>query len=356
MRTRVLVFVLAAALPLLADSSRTHLTLDTSEADQVLSILALRRQGKAIADADWQKLFATEPYRRLKQREQKIGEQFHDSTLAFTDDDFKKFVLSDDLLHRADALRSTLDRWKSADLQASATRVLAYLPDNAVIRATVYPVIKPQTNSFVWDTSTDPAIFLYLDPEVPAAKFENTVAHELHHIGVASVGPVYDDKVAGLPFPAHAAAEWMGAFAEGQAMLAAAGGPDADPHAASSAKQRARWEHDLANFDSDLGTMDAFFADVLAGKFPTKEAIEEKAGSFFGDAQGPWYTVGYRMSVMVEKRLGRPALISTMLDPRCLLLLYNRAATEENAGGSHLPLWSDAVLSGVHAGPCPVNK
>ena len=355
MRTHLLAFILLAALPLFADS-RIHLTLDTSEADQVLAILALRQQNKPIVDADWQKLFATEPYRRLKQREQKIGEQFHDPSVAFTDDDFKKFVLYDALLARTGALRATLDRWKRADLQASATRVLAYLPDNAVIRAKVYPVIKPQTNTFVWDTSTDPAIFLYLDPEVPAAKFENTVAHELHHIGIGSVGPVYDSKIADLPFPAHAAAEWMAAFAEGQAMLAAAGGPDADPHAASNAKQRARWEHDLANFDSDLRTMDNFFSDVLAGKFPTKEAVEEKAGSFFGDAQGPWYTVGYRMSVMVEKRFGRPALISTMLDPRCLLVLYNRAASEENSRGSHLPLWSESVLSGVHASSCPVPK
>ena len=87
-------------------------------------------------------------------------------------------------------------------------------------------------------------------------------------------------------------------------------------------------------------------------KFASNDAIEEKAGSFFG-IQGPWYTVGYKMSVMVEKRFGRQALIDTMLDPRCLLVLYNRAAAEQNAAGKPiLPVWSEDILSAVHADSC----
>jgi hypothetical protein len=59
------------------------------------------------------------------------------------------------------------------------------------------------------------------------------------------------------------------------------------------------------------------------------------------------------MSVMVENRFGRPALIGTMLDPRCLLVLYNRAAAEQNAVGKPpFPLWSEDILSAVRAGTC----
>lgn len=335
-----------------ATNDRIQLTLDTSEADQVLAILALRSQGKPIPDAEWQKLFATAPYQRLKQREKEIGKQFHDPTREFTDDDLKRFVLSDDLLPRAAALSSTLDRWKKADLRQDAGRVLAYLPADATLRAKVYPVIKPGTNSFVWDLSTDPTIFLYLDPEVTREKFENTVAHELHHIGLGSVGPIYDRKIAALAEPAHTAADWMGAFGEGMAMLAAAGGPDVDPHAASSAKEHARWEHDMGEFNDDLRTVNQFFLDILNSKFANGDAIGEKGSSFFG-VQGPWYTVGYKMSVMVEERFGRRALINTMLDPRCLLVLYNRAAAEQNAAGKPpLPLWSEDILNAVHADAC----
>ena len=262
------------------------------------------------------------------------------------------FVLSDELLPRAAALSSTLDRWKKADLRQGASRVLAYLPADATLRAKVYPVIKPGTNSFVWDLSTDPTIFLYLDPEVTREKFENTVAHELHHIGLGSVGPIYERKIAALPEPAHTAADWMGAFGEGMAMLAAAGGPDVDPHAASSAKEHARWEHDMGEFNDNLRSVNQFFLDILNAKFASPDAMEEKGGSFFG-IQGPWYTVGYKMSVMVEKRFGRQALIDTMLDPRCLLVLYNRAAAEQNAAGKPpLPIWSEDILSAVYAGAC----
>jgi len=335
-----------------APNNRVQLTLDASEADQVLAILTLRADGKPVDDSQWQRLFATEPYQRLKKREAEIGQQFHDPTLAFTDSDFKKFVLSEDLRGHVRELSSTLDAWKKADLRASADRALAYLPATATIRAKVYPMIKPKNNSFVWGPPSDPAIFLYLDPGVSREKFENTVAHELHHIGLRSLGPLYDQKIAALPERARAAADWMGSFGEGFAMLAAAGAPDVDPHAASAAREHARWDHDMANFSSDLRSVNGFFTDTLNGKFPNQDAIDEKGSSFFG-AQGPWCTVGYKMAVTVEKRFGRPALIETMLDPRCLLVLYNHAASEQNAAGKEqLPMWSDSVLAGVSAPSC----
>ncbi len=207
----------------------------------------------------------------------------------------------------------------------------------------------------MWDLSSDPTIFLYLDPEKGRESFENTVTHELHHIGLGSVGPVYDKKIAELPEPAHTAANWMGGFGEGMAMLAAAGGPDVHPHAASSAEERTRWDNDMADFNENNHALNAFYLDILNSKFASHDAMEEKGNSFFG-IQGPWYTVGYKMSVMVEKRFGRKALIGTMLDPRCLLALYNQAASEQNAAGKlQLPLWSEDILSAVHAGACESN-
>jgi len=200
----------------------------------------------------------------------------------------------------------------------------------------------------VFESQTNPAIFLYLDPQESAAKFENTVAHELHHIGYASVSSFADDKQKDVPANAKPAVEWMGAFGEGFAMLAAAGGTDADPHAASSPDEHARWEHDLANFNPDLSALQQFFIDIVDKKLTTKEKIDEKAYSFFGDAQGPWYTVGYEMAVIVEKRFGRKVLIDCMLDPRELLARYNQAATEINEHGpKKLALWSPELLQKI---------
>jgi hypothetical protein len=349
-------FSLALALPLLPKpvpapaappsqatvaSDRIQLSLNTDEAEAVLAILDKRAAGTAVTGSDWLRLFSTEPYIRLKNRETSLHRDF-------TDDDFKKFVLSPELANRASALRHTLDAWKRADLVAAARQVLAYLPPEAHIRAKVYPVIKPKTNSFVFEAASDPAIFLYLDPEESAAKFENTVAHELHHIGYSSIDSLAEARQKDVPASARPVVEWMGSFGEGFAMLAAAGGPDVDPHAASSPQEHARWDHDLANFNQDLASLQQFFLDVVDQKLVGKDKIDEKAYSFFGDAQGPWYTVGYKMAVIVEHRYGRKVLIDCMLDPRQLLARYNQAAKEINQHAAEkLALWSPELLQKI---------
>jgi hypothetical protein len=321
-------------------TDRVQLQLNTDEADMVLAILARKAEGQTASESDWQKLFATEPYIRLKKREAGLKRDF-------TDEDFKTFVSSPDLAARADALRHTLADWRKADLTASAVRVLAYLPEQARIRAKVFPVIKPITNSFVFETQSDPTIFLYLDPRESAAKFENTVAHELHHIGFSSVDSLVEAKLKDLSPNVKSAVEWIGAFGEGFAMLAAAGGPDIHPHAVSSPEERARWDDDMANFNRDLATVQRFFLDIIDRKLGTKDEINEKASSFFG-VQGPWYTVGYKMAVLIERRYGRATLIDCMIDPRELLARYNSAASELNhIQKDQLAMWSPELLTKI---------
>ena len=130
-------------------------------------------------------------------------------------------------------------------------------------------------------------------------------------------------------------------------MLAAAGGPDVDPQATSSPQDRARWEHDLSNFNQNLASLQDFFLDVINQKIKGKDQIDEKAFTFFG-VQGPWYTVGYKMSVVIEKRYGRKRLIECMLDARDLLATYNRAAAEiDKTGKDDLALWSPQLMKKI---------
>lgn len=335
-----LILLACTSVPLFAgDHSRIHVISDFSEADAVVSILEKRQGKRDVTAADWQVLFATEPYQRLKKREAAMKR-------TFTDDDFKKFVLSNDLLTQYAALRNTVAAWKQADLKLDAMRILPYLPPESVIRTKVYPVIKPMHNSFVFEADSDPAIFLYVDPVVSRESFANTVAHEMHHIGLSSVDKQYEEKIASLPDPAKAVAEWMGAFGEGEAMLAAAGGPDVDPVASETLELKENWERGKRDFNENLEQVNAFFLDALNGKIQG-DAIQEKARSFFG-LQGPWYTVGYRMAVMVEKSYGRESLIECLRDRRLLLARYNRLAEESNRkAGPQLALWSPEVLKAV---------
>jgi hypothetical protein len=331
---------LASPIPArLQTASKLDIHLVTDEADAVLAILQKLKAGTPVGQADWDRLFMTEGYLRLKKREAGVKRPFEDA-------EFREFVLSSELLAKTDTLTETLARWKRADMKSAAARALAYLPAGTAIRGKVYPVIKPKTNSFVFELKTDPAIFLYLNPEVTAAQLENTVAHELHHIGYASAClPTYEtDQFKKKSEEVRTVLEWVGAFGEGMAMLAAAGGPDIHPHAVSPQTDRDRWDKDMANFNADLKKVEAFFLDVLDGRLKGEEAVGEVASSFFG-IQGPWYTVGWKMVAVIERTFGRAKLIDCLCDPAAFLAAYNEAAAKHNAAtGESLALWSERFI------------
>lgn len=127
-------------------------------------------------------------------------------------------------------------------------------------------------------------------------------------------------------------------------MLAAAGGPSIHPHDVSQPAERARWDQDMKNFDADLRKVESFFVSVLEGKL-TNEQVNRQGFSFFG-TQGPWYTVGWRMTALIEETFGKKRLIEVMCDQRLLLATYNEAATSYNQKSKEpLALWSDAVVA-----------
>lgn len=298
--------------------------LDSEEAEAALDYIAGR--------PDWGRLVSTDGYIRLKKREAEMGR-------PFGDDDFSRFLSSDNLRKRRTELITTLAEWKRADFNAIGQRVRSYLPTDAKLRATVYIVIKPGSNSFVYELTKNPAIFLYLDPAITKAEFENTVAHELHHVGLASLSTSNSAHETSALSGREQARRFVGAFGEGLAMLAAAGGPDVHPHQHSSPEVRARWDRDLLNVPRDLRLVEAFLLDTAAGKLDENQQ-REKAMSFFG-TQGPWYTVGWTMAATVEKAKGRSALIECMKDLPELLLHYNEAADDSK------PKWSTQLLDAL---------
>jgi len=340
-KAAVILLLLMTAGAFAQQTSRLNVHLVTDEADAVLAILAKEDSGAKIEDKDWQRVFASEGYQRLKKREAQMKR-------AFEDQDFQKFVESPELRARRAALEKTLAAWKRADLRRPAELAMAYLPENATIKASVYPVIKPKTNSFVFEVDTNPAIFLYLDPDVDQAEFENTVAHEFHHIGYSSSCPPKENE-SGLTKQSDRVqqlANWVGAFGEGFAMLAAAGGPEVNAHATGKAADRERWDHDVADFNKNQQEVDSFFRKILSGEL-THDQAREQGFSYFG-IQGPWYTVGWKMAVTVEHENGRKRLIAATCDFPAFLSVYNNAAKKLAAdGGEKLPLWSPEIIKAL---------
>lgn len=316
----------------------------TDQVEGVFEILLRRMEKLEVHPRDCEALFKSDGYLRLKKREASMGR-------PFTDEEFLEFVLSDDLLEKAGDLLDTLDQWKTADLSKSAKLALAYLPDRAFITARIYPVIKPRPNSFGFELETDPAVFLYLNPESNATRFENTLAHELHHVGYASIerGLHERDEWKTLPPAQRLALEWVSAFGEGLAMLAAAGGFEVHPHATSRVQDRKRWDTDLKKFNQDLTRLDQYFNELLAGRLHGEAAMN--AGFDFFGVQGPWYTVGWQIAALIEKYAGKKQVIESFCNPWRLLADYNHAAKLNFRGpGSPLAMWSDTLVVGLAAG------
>ena len=335
----LLVAICFACAAVSAQTSAVNVRLVDDEAEAVLAILAKRKANQPIVEADWQRVFQSEGYVRLKQRETSMQRSFEDA-------DFKTFALSNQLAERAQALRETLDKWKHADVTRAGQLALAYLPKHAHIKAKIYPVIKPRENTFVFDLANDPAIFFYIDPKMSREKFENTLAHELHHIGYAGSCPSRQaaEEISKLPPNVQSTLTWIGAFGEGLAMLAAAGGPEVHPHTVSNPEERAGWDKDLANFNEDLKRVEKFLLDVLEKRLTGNE-ISKTGFTFFGSTQGPWYTVGWKMSVLIEKTYGREKLIEVFCDQRKLFSTYNDAARKHNSNSREpLVLWSNSLI------------
>jgi hypothetical protein len=333
----MLVLALAMLAPIAAAvNPPVSVSIDASEARATLAILAKLKAGTPVTSADWDTLFATRGYQRLKEREAAFKR-------PFTDDDFKTFVTGAPLIAQYQSLADALQRWMSADITQISQRSFAYLPAGATIHATVYPLIKPRKNSFVYQLNTDPAIMLYLDPNVTTDQFSNTVSHELLHVGDSQNCPPPDvaAKEKNLDPRRKAMLEWLGAFGEGWAVLAAAGGPNLHPHWEDPPADRAVWDKAMAGYNGDFQTLEQFFSNIANGTL-TGDAIANQGYTYFGAVQGPWYTVGYKMDVTIERILGRPVLIQALCDKRIYLATYNAAAlTSNRQGNPPLPLWPD---------------
>ncbi|MBS1715164.1 MAG: hypothetical protein JST30_12595 [Armatimonadetes bacterium] len=303
--------------------------------DEVSAVLDYWKK-ESPTDEDWRRIASTEGYRRLKERELGMGRLFED--LAF-----RKYLDTPALKSQAAEYQAALDRLKAMDFEGLERRALDYLPEGAKIEASVIPLIKPSSNSFVWDVAKNPAIMLYLDPSKSRENTEVTIAHELHHIGYGTSCPSQDfsDWVAKKPAAVKTAWTWMGAFGEGFAVLAAAGGPDADPMSTFGPEAES-FRKGLREQAQDMRRLEDFFCDVASGAVQSDEATK-KAREFYGD-MGAWYSVGYVQAVTIEKAFGRTRLVGCYRDPRLLLKTYNEAVEK---GKSGLPKWSAKVLAAM---------
>ena len=246
--------------------------------------------------------------------------------------DFRARVAAEPFVRDQAELRATLDAWRRADLDARARRVRAFLPPDATIRVVVFPVIKPAANSFVFEPSTNPAIFLSIDPNKTAAQFENMVAHELHHIGLANIPKGGNESTPSSRAPPTGSAP----SAKRMAMLAAAGGAAIHPTPRARRGPRALGPRRGACRRVAPGIERFFWDPRRAARHRRRD--RRRGMPYFGETQGPRYTLGWILAATIEQGLGREALLDTMRNPLELPATYERAARIlDGRGGLALP-------------------
>jgi hypothetical protein len=314
----------------------------TDEADSVVAVANRVAVGSALSSADLEHLAGTIGFRHLQERQARFGGALADSTMA-------AFVNELAASGRFAAYREALRRLEGVNVASAAKRASAYLPRGTTLRARLYFEIKPHANSFVFTGSDSlPSIFLSVQPENTPKQAMNTLAHELHHIGVASAcrEAARIDTSRVTP-PVATLLEFLSAFGEGRAMLAAAGGPDVHPHAADPDSIRKRWDRDVLRAPADIAELSSFAEAVLDGRITTVDSVTNRGMSYFG-VQGPWYTVGWLMSSTVERVQGRPALIASTCNPVDLLSTYNDAVARLGAR-RRLPSWPADLVRRLRA-------
>ena len=101
----------------------------------------------------------------------------------------------------------------------------------------------------------------------------------------------------------------------------------------------------MARFDQDLAELDRFFTEVLEGRAGGEDSVTARARTFYGTAQGPWYTVGWKMASVIETVYGRERLVESFCDESRLLKTYNSAAKKyERKNEVKLARWSKSAL------------
>jgi hypothetical protein len=271
---------------------------------------------------------------------------------GYSDSAFVKWAESEAALKGLPGREVTLARWMTIDTREAAQRALGYLPAGTTLIATIYPIVREQANSFVWDLAGDPAIFFSVAEDVSADDMMITLAHELHHVGLATGCRRTEYSLSDRQ---RAARGWLSGFGEGIAVLAAAGGPDGPTHAPDDEPGIASWTARLDSLETDLRRVESFLMDVVEGRLQDTEIRKRGMAFVNSDAvpQGPFYSLGWFMASTVERQMGREAVLEAVCDHGRLLTVYQRIATSESADSAEnvLPRWSPEVLKALALEP-----
>ncbi len=308
--------------------------------EAVLQILEKQNNNISITNTDWEDLFTSKGYKWLVKRENDMGNKF-------SKNDFKSFLHNKNQVNSYENFKKSRKLLKDLELNKLLSITKKYLPKGAKFDTTIIPVIKPQDNSFVHEINDELVLFIYLEPGISRAKLENKLIHELHHVGFDDI--YSPEKYNYLLQQAQQVIEWTNAFGEGFAMLAAAGGPNNHPNYFDEELEQ-KWDSNIERFNEDFDLIEEFFVKILKKEFFNEKELYKRGYELMmnNGGQGSWYTVGWKIAVVVEKINGKEVLLDCMLDLTKLYPIYNKAVKKYNKKfNENLKSWSDIIINSL---------
>ncbi len=305
-----------------------------------MNILEKQNKNKSIVKNDWKNLYSSKGYKWLVKRENDMGNEF-------SKNEFKSFLLDENQINKYENYMKSWELLKNIELDQLLAKTKKYLPEKAKIDTKIIPVIKPKNNSFVHEIKNKLVLFIYLEPGISSAKLENKLIHELHHIGFDDI--YTPEKYNYLSQRSQKIIEWTNAFGEGFAMLAAAGGPNNHPNKFEE-KSKQKWDSNIKRFNKDFELIEEFFDRILKDDFSSEKELYERGYELMvnNGGQGSWYTVGWKIAVVIEKILGKEVLLDCMLELTKLYPRYNEAVKNYNEKfNENLKSWSDKIINSL---------
>jgi len=247
-------------------------------------------------------------------------------------------------LARIDHLTRTLDRIRGGRYVERAMRkALEHLPAGADLDCTVYFLLDGESGAYA--LAGDLAVDLLQVDFEGWLSLENSLAHELHHVGLEGFMPDIDR----LPDPERQAVSLLGlCVVEGSALYLIHGYPTGPGPSAKTRGCRADYLRYSSELDMWMSRLERAMERALAGGFNAK-SFEREVRAFLEGYMGAAYWVGARMVEAIAVELGRRAAVDILSSLQDFLPTYNRCA--EGLGLYRLGPDLTARMAGLLARP-----
>ena len=188
-----------------------------------------------------------------------------------------------------------------------------YLPPEAALDTTVFIVLDGMSGGFVYQGQVAFDLLQMRD----AQSFTQTLAHELHHIGVEHLWREQIEN-AGLPPARRLALEFVAILLGEGSATCLISGPPAEPEGVE------QWQGHMAHLDELFARAEDLLRRTLAGEID-EAAFGTLVPSFLQGYMGEAYAIGYVVVERLRQALGEEAVLACLREPRRTLALYNQA-------------------------------